>query len=134
MENVSGPAPNAKIAACVGTQDPSPPDKKPDTPSVLTEKNVEGKLVSPVLFRLRQQGERKVTTPNPVDPVKVPPKKFAGFPADRYTSPTDSVMSPISRGLLARSKRFRKPQQVSVPPKILGDTFQEAESSCSIST
>lgn len=104
--------------------------------SVLTERNVEinttiasttNKMVSPVLLKLRRNQERRVTPANPVDPVQVPPKQFLGFPADRYMSPTDSIMSPISRGLLARSRRFTRLPPAFVPPKVLHHTFQDAD-------
>ncbi|KAI5077765.1 hypothetical protein GOP47_0007589 [Adiantum capillus-veneris] len=104
--------------------------------SVLTERNAENtttttntnnKMVSPVLLKLRRNQERRVTPANPVDPVQVPPKQFQGFPADRYMSPTDSIMSPISRGLLARNRRSTRLPQAFVPPKVLDNTFQDAE-------
>ncbi|MCO5569019.1 hypothetical protein L7F22_022725 [Adiantum nelumboides] len=104
--------------------------------SVLTERNVENKtpinnttnkMVSPVLLKLRRNQERRVTPANPVDPVQVPPKQFRGFPADRYMSPTDSIMSPISRGLLARNRRSTRLPPTFVPPKALDNTFQDAE-------
>eukprot|EP00250_Pteridium_aquilinum_P015029 c22338_g1_i1 orf=187-711(+) len=104
--------------------------------AVLTERNAENnisianttnKMVSPVLLKLRRNQERRVTPANPVDPVQVPPKQFLGFPAERYMSPTDSIMSPISRGLLARSRRSKRLPPAFVPPKALDHTFQDAE-------
>ncbi|KAH7294863.1 hypothetical protein KP509_27G022500 [Ceratopteris richardii] len=108
-----------------------------DSPPVLADRNSENniyissgaanRMISPVLMKLRRNQERRVTTANPVNPVQVPPKEFRDFPVDRYMSPTDSIMSPISRGLLARNRRSRNLPPAFVPPKVLDSTFEEAE-------
>lgn len=36
----------------------------------------------------------------------------------RYMSPTDNLVSPVSRGLQARTRRSMRPPQALVPPKV----------------
>ncbi|OVA00810.1 hypothetical protein BVC80_9083g118 [Macleaya cordata] len=62
----------------------------------------------------------KSSTPNPL---KVP-QSFK-YP-ERYMSPTDLMMSPVSKGLLARSKKpgVLIPPTIN-PPKILEPCFQD---------
>eukprot|EP01018_Ginkgo_biloba_P013423 Gb_26295 [translate_table: standard] len=90
--------------------------------SVLKEKNTEHRNI--VARRNKEEGKR-VSPPN----VKVPPKKVFGFP-ERYRSPTDSIMSPTSRGLLARNRRSMRPIELPayVPPKAMENTVQSVGS------
>ncbi|GLJ54102.1 hypothetical protein SUGI_1158550 [Cryptomeria japonica] len=73
--------------------------------NVLTEKN--GGHQNIVARRNNKDDSNKVTPPN----VKVPPKKLFGFP-ERYRSPTDSIMSPTTRGLLARNRKSVRPVEL----------------------
>ncbi|XP_020230258.1 uncharacterized protein LOC109811033 [Cajanus cajan] len=64
---------------------------------------------------------RKPVTP---DRLRVP--KAFKYP-ERYTSPTDSMMSPVTKGLLARTKRggaVLPPGKIQ-PPKILDMPLQD---------
>eukprot|EP01018_Ginkgo_biloba_P011144 Gb_03383 [translate_table: standard] len=85
----------------------------------LTERN--GDHHNLLARRIKEEGKR-VTPP---DPVQVPLMKIVGF-TERYRSPTDSIMSPVSRGLLARNGRSVGPLPPYVPPKALDTTFQDA--------
>ncbi|CAI9109842.1 OLC1v1009753C1 [Oldenlandia corymbosa var. corymbosa] len=50
----------------------------------------------------------------PVTPDRLKVPKAFKYP-ERYTSPTDLMMSPISRGLLARSRKTTAPVPLSLP-------------------
>ncbi len=90
-------------------------------PSVLKEKNSEGP--QNIVARRNKEEGKKITPPN----VKVPPKRAFGFP-ERYRSPTDSIMSPATRGLLARNKKSMRPIELPtyVPPKAVESTLPSA--------
>ncbi|KAI5078431.1 hypothetical protein GOP47_0006102 [Adiantum capillus-veneris] len=54
-------------------------------------------------------------------------EKCARFPAGRYRSPTDSLVSPISRGLLlAKGRKALQPLPTFTPPKVLDPTYDVA--------
>ncbi|XP_026386473.1 uncharacterized protein LOC113281819 [Papaver somniferum] len=61
-----------------------------------------------------------------INPLRLP-KAFKSFKCpERYMSPTDKLMSPVSKGLLARSKRPGSLIPPSAnPPKILDKCFQD---------
>lgn len=92
-----------------------------ETPSVLKEKNSEGH--QNIVARRNKEEGKKITPPN----VKVPPKRAFGF-SERYRSPTDSIMSPATRGLLARNKKSMRPIELPtyVPPKSVESTVSSA--------
>ncbi|CAM6105146.1 unnamed protein product [Calypogeia fissa] len=72
-------------------------------------------------FRERNMEEgRKLLPPH----IKVPPKKLFGYP-ERYRSPTDAMVSPVSRGLLIRNRRPARTLAPMVPPKALENTFHD---------
>ncbi|KAL3702179.1 hypothetical protein R1sor_020201 [Riccia sorocarpa] len=74
----------------------------------------------PFKERNREDGRRMIP-PH----IKVPPKKLFGYP-EKYKSPTDAMVSPISKGLLARNRRpARTLAAPIVPPKALENTFQD---------
>ncbi|BBM96796.1 hypothetical protein MPTK1_1g00810 [Marchantia polymorpha subsp. ruderalis] len=73
----------------------------------------------PFKERNREEGKRMIP-PH----IKVPPKKLFGYP-ERYKSPTDAMVSPISKGLLARNRRPARTLAPVVPPKALENTFQD---------
>ncbi|CAM6021118.1 unnamed protein product [Sphagnum balticum] len=85
----------------------------------------------PVLKERNIRDEWKRGTPP--NPVKVPPTKLFSYADSRYMSPTDSMVSPVTRGLWART---HKPMSAfppwAGPPKALENTFkgtvQEKES------
>lgn len=126
MENVPNSSPTSNTPPLVGKQEESVNQDTTAvaTAPVLTEKNHH--MISPVVYKLRKEG-RRLTCRNPVDPVKVPSHDLLGFPTGRYMSPTDNLVSPVSRGLQARTRRSMRPPQALVPPKILDNTFQDAE-------
>ncbi|KAH9676769.1 Hydroxyproline-rich glycoprotein family protein [Citrus sinensis] len=64
------------------------------------------------------QESRKTNTP---DRLKVP-KAFKYPESERYRSPTDSMMSPVTKGLLAR---HRKGPALLLPPTINHQQIQE---------
>lgn len=92
-----------------------------ETPSVLKEKNSEGH--QNIVARRNKEEGKKITPPN----VKVPPKRAFGL-SERYRSPTDSIMSPATRGLLARNKKSMRPMELPtyVPPKAVESTLPSA--------
>lgn len=92
-----------------------------EIPSVLKEKNSEGH--QNIVARRNKEEGKKITPPN----VKVPPKRAFGF-SERYRSPTDSIMSPATRGLLARNKKSMRPIELPtyVPPKAVESTVSSA--------
>ncbi|KAK6129140.1 hypothetical protein DH2020_037118 [Rehmannia glutinosa] len=65
----------------------------------------------------------KIGTP---DRLKVP--KAFKYP-ERYTSPTDQIMSPVTRGILARSRKGSKllPPSAAKQPKIQAIHLQELD-------
>lgn len=73
---------------------------------------------SPVLAeRNRELAARR---PNAL---QLPPKNFVRH-QERYMSPTDAMVSPISKGLLLRSKRPVRTAALLAPPKALEATFE----------
>ncbi|XP_024529143.1 uncharacterized protein LOC112345842 [Selaginella moellendorffii] len=58
------------------------------------------------------EASKKVAAAKPV--VRVPPRMMFGSHPERYLSPTDSLVSPISRGLLWRN--HRRPVRKLIPP------------------
>ncbi|KAJ7530616.1 hypothetical protein O6H91_14G010700 [Diphasiastrum complanatum] len=84
---------------------------------------VRGRAESVLTERNKDEGRRLL----PPNPVKVPPKRMFGYP-EKYKSPTDSLVSPISRGLLARNRRPSRLLAPPVPPKALESTFQNIDS------
>ncbi|KAG6548464.1 hypothetical protein Mapa_009951 [Marchantia paleacea] len=90
----------------------------------MTSKTMPVKAVAalkemPFKERNREEGKRMIP-PH----IKVPPKKLFGYP-ERYKSPTDAMVSPISKGLLARNRRPARTLAPVVPPKALENTFQD---------
>ncbi|GLJ32030.1 hypothetical protein SUGI_0645070 [Cryptomeria japonica] len=81
-------------------------EKEDKALSVLKERNIEN------------QNHKKIS------PVKVPLNNFSGF-CERYKSPTDSLLSPVSTGLLARNEKAPKHVPLGAPTKVLDDKFQE---------
>ncbi|KAH7446553.1 hypothetical protein KP509_01G061800 [Ceratopteris richardii] len=51
--------------------------------------------------------------------------KSARFPAGRYRSPTDSIISPISRGLLIKGRKAVKTFQEIIPPQVLESKYND---------
>lgn len=92
-----------------------------ENPSVLKEKNRGGH--QNIVARRNKEEGKKISPPN----VKLPPKRPFGFP-ERYKSPTDSIMSPATRGLLARNKKYMRPMELPtyVPPKAVEGTVPSA--------
>jgi hypothetical protein len=62
----------------------------------------------------------------PPNPVKVPPKSPLTY-TERYMSPTDALVSPVTRGLLARNRRPMRIVNPWGPPKALENTFKVTE-------
>eukprot|EP00249_Psilotum_nudum_P001891 c14636_g1_i1 orf=259-723(-) len=138
MENVTAVLPYAEVR--IDASEGKGEESKRDAP-VLTEAkanhvNIEtSKIVGenktnqskksppPFIFRRRLQEVKNATPPNPV---KVPPKMFFPY-SDRYASPTDNIMSPISKGLLARNRKPIRQVPAVTPPKMLTNTFGEVE-------
>ncbi|KAL2650264.1 hypothetical protein R1flu_018392 [Riccia fluitans] len=78
-------------------------------------------LLKEMPFKERNREEvRRMIPPH----IKVPPKKLFGYP-EKYKSPTDAMVSPISKGLLARNRRPARTLAPVVPPKALENTFQD---------
>eukprot|EP00252_Welwitschia_mirabilis_P018262 TRINITY_DN40583_c0_g1_i1.p1 TRINITY_DN40583_c0_g1~~TRINITY_DN40583_c0_g1_i1.p1 ORF type:complete len:117 (+),score=29.29 TRINITY_DN40583_c0_g1_i1:186-536(+) len=71
-----------------------------------------------IAARRNKEEGKKLTPPN----VKVPDTKNFGL-LERYKSPTDSIMSPATRVLLARNKKTMRPMELPayVPPKVSAD-------------
>lgn len=57
-------------------------------------------------------------------PVSVPPKSSPLSTTERYMSPTDSLVSPVTKGVLARNRRPMRLLNPWGPPKALENTFQ----------
>eukprot|EP00250_Pteridium_aquilinum_P007177 c16954_g1_i1 orf=192-641(-) len=99
------------------------------TPPVLVESKKQNNMASPALSNHKKQGNACVTplqneifSPTCKNPW-FPTCDSSKFPAGRYKSPTDSLISPISRGLLAKGRRAMKQSHALVPPKVLDEAY-----------
>ncbi|KAH7848110.1 hypothetical protein Vadar_033907 [Vaccinium darrowii] len=98
--------------------------KTPPKPPIHPEKtDLDTKTPTQILKLQNSGNDSPIITGSAPDRLTVP--KAFKYP-ERYTSPTDQMMSPISKGLLARS---RKPGMLLPPTKnqtkIQDLTFQE---------
>jgi len=78
--------------------------------------------VPPILRERNKKGEdvKRKVVPNPV---KVPARSAMSYP-ERYMSPTDSLVSPVTKGVLARNRKPMRLLNPWGPPKALESTFQ----------
>lgn len=113
---------SSTAAATIVNETVSPLDVMQENTAPLTKTPSAGVgLKKSLPFRERNMEEGKKLLP---PHIKVPPKKLFGYP-ERYRSPTDAMVSPVSRGLLTRNRRPARTLAPMVPPKALENTFQD---------
>ncbi|KAG0580937.1 hypothetical protein M758_4G214800 [Ceratodon purpureus] len=83
------------------------------------------KMPAPVPPVLRERNKKgaDVKRKTPPNPVKVPARSNLSYP-ERYMSPTDSLVSPVTKGVLARNRKPMRLLNPWGPPKALENTFQ----------